>query len=302
MEVTIVAASDEWYIMFFIIMVTSVLTHSQKEDHYSFKLLTDGLSRESQQKIEQLKEKYSCSIDLLIVDTKKLKKIPTMPHLSCLTNARLQIPSLLPELKKIIYLDCDMIACGDLAQLWGTDLSGYPVAACVDYGDMAMEINIPPEEYFNAGMLVLDLEKLRKSDFETGSMELINKEAALTNDQHILNRYFHRNWLKISCRWNMQAEINGKRIKNFSIQAKEDFRNSKNHPAIIHYSGGKPTSMLYRGAYQKEFWQYLKMTSYSGYKKNDCNLKNFLIHYAPDWALEFYEWYRRYDEKHNSIY
>lgn len=48
------------------------------------------------------------------------------PELRWSTSAyyRLILPSLLPDLEKILYLDCDLLVLDDIAKLWNTELGG----------------------------------------------------------------------------------------------------------------------------------------------------------------------------------
>ena len=80
---------------------------------------------------------------------------------------------------KIVYLDIDMIVLHDLADLYNTDIGRNWIAACFDYGVMAKlksgqyetreyfkdKIGICDvfNEYFQAGMLIFNLEALRKT-------------------------------------------------------------------------------------------------------------------------------------------
>ena len=45
------------------------------------------------------------------------------------------IADLVPEdVKKIIYLDVDLLVCEDIFNLWKIDICKFPVGAVLDYG------------------------------------------------------------------------------------------------------------------------------------------------------------------------
>lgn len=48
--------------------------------------------------------------------------------------ARYLVPQLLPdEVKRVLYLDQDMIVQQDIVGLWNVDLEGYPVGATREF-------------------------------------------------------------------------------------------------------------------------------------------------------------------------
>ena len=66
-------------------------------------------------------------------------------------------------MKRVIYLDCDMLICGSIAELWYQPLGTAIVAAVVDPGFtqhavLGLESTAP---YFNFGMLLIHLEQWR---------------------------------------------------------------------------------------------------------------------------------------------
>ena len=84
---------------------------------------------------------------------------------------RLLIPNILPKnITKVIYLDADTIINLDINELWQIDLGNHSIAAVTEMesGASSDRMNavfplvtqgiIEPEKYFNAGMLVLNLE------------------------------------------------------------------------------------------------------------------------------------------------
>lgn len=284
-NIIIVAAADEKYAIFFCTMAASVLKHASPEDKYCFKLLTDGFSIETKKRIQALRKIRKCKIDFVEIDSTQFAEIPTLKHLSAMTNARLKITSLFPVLNKIIYLDCDIIIKQDLASLWNTDIKEFPLAACMDYGATRKELNtlgFVLERYFNAGVLVLDLRKLKENGFENRVINLLINNTHLRHDQDILNEAFKNQWKRLSLHWNIQPELLPKLLKQYSKKLQVEFKTALRNPSIIHYGGKKPSTYLFRGKYQKEFWKYLKLTEYRDHKTTDISFHNFLRKHVPN--------------------
>lgn len=98
---------------------------------------------------------------------------------------------LLPELDlhgKIIYLDTDTMCCSDLMQLYLTDVSQYEFAAVRDYmGQFWFGKN-----YVNSGMMLLNLEEIRRTKLFARALEKVKNKRLLFPDQTVLNKYGKR--------------------------------------------------------------------------------------------------------------
>lgn len=89
---------------------------------------------------------------------------------------RLYLPELMPEVKKVLYLDADLLAHGDIRALWNVELGDCAAAGRWDpplmgfkLTDMATRQKCLPfweqmdwNTYINSGVLVLNLDKIRR--------------------------------------------------------------------------------------------------------------------------------------------
>ena len=108
-----------------------------------------------------------------------------------MTLYRLLLPDILLDVDECIYLDSDTLICDDIADLFSYDISNCYLAAVVDsdiskvpYNNMG---NLDLEKYFNAGVLVLNLAKLRNDNKVEEFLSSIDMNWQL-NDQDILNK------------------------------------------------------------------------------------------------------------------
>ena len=119
------------------------------------------------------------------------------------TMDRLLLPAILPDVSRVVYVDVDTLMLGDVAELARTDLGGHPVAARDSYVSEADEwrraaTRLPEDEAtglrrrmaaahgyggaaLNAGVLVLDLDRLRRDDFAATYLGLVERYGL--NDQ-----------------------------------------------------------------------------------------------------------------------
>lgn len=80
---------------------------------------------------------------------------------------------------KILYLDIDMMAGKDIAELYNTDVTEYEYAAVKEkYGSKIIR-----PDYINAGMLLMNMSKIRETKLLEKARNLIKKRKLLFADQ-----------------------------------------------------------------------------------------------------------------------
>lgn len=130
---------------------------------------------------------------------------------------RILLPDLLPEMEKIIYLDADILAARDIKELWETNISEHCLAAVPDmltshheaYSIPIQKKEILPEQYFNSGILYLNLNKIReRGDLLNATLDYIERtpETDLL-DQDALNYVFRDSTLLLDESWNYWASF-----------------------------------------------------------------------------------------------
>lgn len=195
--------------------------------------------------------------------------------MSWVAYSKLLIPSLLPDsVEKAIWLDSDMVVCHDLQKLWETDMNNQWLSAVQEsYDTMTIgsgisywkEINLPPDaSYFNSGLMVLDLHRLRQEKFIPRALESLNqnKNRLRYYDQDILNIVCVNHWQKLDGRWNY---IPWSAITIGST----DMPLESNHPYIVHYASAlKPWhfSYGYSRRYGVYFYYMLALTEWKGWQ------------------------------------
>ncbi|WP_029541519.1 glycosyltransferase family 8 protein [Selenomonas sp. AB3002] len=121
------------------------------------------------------------------------------PGVSLATWYRLLIGEALERVDRVIYLDGDTIVNMDIKELWEEETGKNGLAAAPDtiiqqehYSVMVKRGLYPEERYFNAGVLLLDLEKFRKEEnvLERGLKFLRKKKLVDYLDQDVLNYFF----------------------------------------------------------------------------------------------------------------
>ena len=157
---------------------------------------------------------------------------------------RLLIPKILPlELDKVIYLGSDIIVNLDINTLWQTEIDNHPlgvVPECFQTKDKAAFIAesmqspkiykdgfIKAEDYFNSGVLLMNLKILRNAEDKILLGLKFRNEHPEYNlfDQEVLNYAFASRALKLPVNFN-----------RFVISARSD-NESISKGKIYHYAG-----------------------------------------------------------------
>lgn len=149
---------------------------------------------------------------------------PAAKRLGLATYARLLLPELLPDVSRVVYMDCDIYTDTDLTPLFELDLRGAWAAAVRDMGKPFLVSHLPegvlPEgadpavaPAFNAGFIVIDLDAWRRVGLMELAAECAGRVQGRFQDQAILNYTLHGRWLSLPERWNRHFFV----TENFSV-------------------------------------------------------------------------------------
>ncbi|TVP75353.1 MAG: glycosyltransferase family 8 protein [Puniceicoccaceae bacterium] len=186
---------------------------------------------------------------------------------SVMTYARLALPELVDE-ARILYLDADMIVQDNLAPFMNQDLEGKTIAAARDVitrtisGDHlpneALGLN-PAADYFQAGFLVIDLERWKAERVSERVLAYLRDYPEHTRywDQSALNATLYGRWLRLADAWNTPA---------FWADVNKDGTTLED--SILHFVG--PDKAWLRGHHQKpsalRFFDELDRTAWQGWR------------------------------------
>ena len=217
--------SDEYAPMISLTII-SILENSNPSYHYDINILETSFSEKTKKTLETLKDKYP-NLSLRYIDitpfVKKYKDDFFIRRVPQETYFRLFVGDLFRGYKNLIYMDADTFAIGDISELSQIDLQdnyraavkdialqalyiqdGYAVNADMKYRKYIDEIlGIDIENYYQAGVLVINLKKWVQDNISEKSMKLL-KEIRTPNsvDQDLLNGLMSLKTLEISPKWN----------------------------------------------------------------------------------------------------
>lgn len=251
-------ATDENYAHYLLVTIGSILLNAAPDDDLHIYILCNKVSKPIKDVFLDVDRMRPCTIYFLDVDKSLFKNCPFVSlHISLTTYYRYIIATLIPEIGKVLYLDCDMIVEKSLRELFNTDISDYYIAGVEDFGAVysskyARELS----RYINAGVILINLKKWRSDNIEKKLFETTQllKDRLTLGDQDVINVLMHDKCLLLNHRWNVQHSFFKEYVSKNSNCI--DIIAATKEPYIIHYtSRDKPwhnNDVPYRDIY----WKY----------------------------------------------
>ena len=141
----------------------------------------------------------------------------TRKRWSYMSMLRLALPEILPEEDRVLWLDIDTIVNTDITDLFETELDGCYVAA-VEEPIRSKD----PFLYYNAGVMVMDLKKLRDGMADL-LIRYVNRVDLRFPDQDVINLLCQGRIKPISPYWNSNiwiVEVSDPGITHFAADRK----------------------------------------------------------------------------------
>jgi lipopolysaccharide biosynthesis glycosyltransferase len=201
-------------------------------------------------------------------------------HYTIDTYTRLWVEEFFPEkTDRVLYLDADIVVVGSIAPLWNTDLGGALMGAVdIPGSDQGVrQLAMRAEDgYFNAGVLVIDLQQWRTTRARDTVLDYIRANPErVSYDQDALNACFRSCTTRLDYKWNV--------IRPFYREPlvlpleRAEIEAIRRDALIIHFNGGsKPWSYFCDHPRRAEYEKYLRMTEWRDYVPPDRTPLNML--------------------------
>ena len=267
----ILVAVDDNYVEQLIVMLNSLFRHNHQS--CSIYLLHSGLNRSNINKLTWFVKKKGHKLFIYKVNANLFMGMPQRQHTTYETYYRLLAFSILDEsISRILYLDPDLIINGSLQDMYQLDMKHYCFAGGEDPCNKAAyahkkKLGIPIDRtYINAGVLLINLERLRKitSVDEIFKFMNQNRKKLKLQDQDVVNSMFYKEVLVISNKYNYPIQY-----KNLLDAFLYPFYSVFIHPYIVHYMGGYGKPWNIDSGYG---WKYMYLYCHYAAKSPTNNL------------------------------
>ena len=192
------------------------------------------------------------------------------------TYYRLILADLLPDINRIIYLDGDTLIYTDLSEMYNLDMGNNIILGFVDNSyKKADEFGIKTYKYIVAGVLLINLKKIRKENFTTQFFEFMdkNQDKLTQEDQTVINIVLHGRIDFLPPKFGIWNFVNKEAVlkhnnygnDNLGIKAydEKEILKAWNIPSIIHYVRAKPWKVRTKHTnvqFHEDWWRYAQMT------------------------------------------
>ena len=277
-EYNICLCADNNVVEYMSALIVSILKNSSQDEEFTFHIITSSMSEENKNYINDLKQikkfqlKYYSPIHkekfIKWHTEKTTKKWPVEVFF------KLDIPFILKDLDKVLYLDCDMIAVNNFKELFSFNIDNYVLAAIEDKfisNSHLKKIKLNKSNtYFNSGLLLINIKYFNTMFPNDSSLEEIDKylntiKVVEYPEQDIINAVFNKKIKRLDNKYNYVSAL---------IKKDKEVQDV----IIAHYTLLKP---LYKNAHPQKnklyyaFWKYFIETPY--FKNNTSKYIDIII-------------------------
>lgn len=277
----IVFSSSDYYSVFAGVAIQSIMENASPETNYDIIVLDTGMRDATRMLLQrQLAGRANFSIRFLNIERElNARNLPSAHHITIGTFGRFLILDHLVGYDKVVYLDCDLVVNADIADLYNVDLGDCLVAAVRDTAGNGW-YNIPGNEmrdhmdkvldisepcgYFNAGVLVMNLARLRQVTTCEELMRSAVDPKWMWLDQDVLNHVCRGRVKYLDQAWNYMAHKESYSTPWSLPEAwlpkwlQDEYAAAQANPHIVHYVGRSIPCFAPEADCYWYFWKYAR--------------------------------------------
>ena len=198
-NIPVVFATDDKYLPYLAVTLASLKAHASPAYCYDLVVLCLGVSQKNKTLLSSMFEEVS-NFSLRFVEMDDFfagNSFFIDKYLSLSTYSRLFIAQIFARYQKVIYLDCDLLINADIREMFDIELEDKLLLCCRDFGFASGTIRKSPIfgdryaetklkidnflDYFNAGVLVFNVQAIRKQGIDKILLENV-KHAHLPSN------------------------------------------------------------------------------------------------------------------------
>lgn len=252
------------------VMLKSMML-SNPDERFDLYVAHSSLTESDFAKIKEHTDTNRVKIHRVLIDGEILKNAPVLKRISKETYYRLLLLDYLPlDVDRILYIDPDTVIINSLSPFYNLDFGGKLLAAAghthglVELANRIRFRHKKSERYFNAGVILFNLQKMRKSVTTEDIFSYIrkNEKRLYLADQDVLNGMFGKQALIVDERL---YNLDEKTVSRYKIT--NDIWIRKN-TVIVHFNGKfKPWKENYKGVLAHYWFEYLETEQKKLYTK-----------------------------------
>ena len=272
--ISIAMCPNDYYAQLTYVSMISILSSKQEFTFISFYLIiSKDFKRKNIDFLLSLYEQFDYfNITFFKMDD-RYKNAFLSKRMTIQTYYRFSLGKIIPYLKRILYLDSDIIVYKDLNKLYNLNFNGKIVLGQVTGYNKSKRTGI---YHINNGILLFNLVQMRKMKVEEKAIEIIRKNERLKyHDQTLMNKYFGKYIGIFPIEYHIRNWGNFNDVKKWNKLSGNIYNNdyiyfAQKYPTIRHYLGPcKP--MNSNKNHIEDWWFYARKSKY--FKKKSFDFK-----------------------------
>ncbi len=237
---------DKNYCIHAAVMLYSLLSHNNPSE-YKIHIVLNFKNKFFEIPLRYVLYRKRCNYQIYFIDDKDIEfanDLVITNHVTIATYFRLFLPSILKNINTLLFLDCDLVINGNIDDLFNTNIKDKTLAAVTTIDEERIKTLGLKGNYFNAGVMLLNLEYLRAHYYESKFAHFIknNKDKIHYWDQDVLNSVTEGTTVALDDIWNCMSY-------NYT---------EGTNPKIIHFAGiHKPWGGLSQHIFKEKYFYYL---------------------------------------------
>lgn len=246
------------------------------------------------------------NIYLIRADNTKFNGIKNVYHVTNTALIKFDLPNILSDVEKTLYIDGDILVQKDLSDLYNIELGDNYIAAIRELRaeKMGFAKNVGSDYYINSGVMLMNLKKMREMSLTDVFIEVKTNQPDTWKcmDQDVINYVCNKNILFLPPIYNdtigifLEGKVAVDEINNFYHTDYKSLKDLYNKSYIIHFAG-KLKPWLDKGLAKNITNDYLDVAKHLIIKDNfiqkkHANNKDFLCYLLFLYNL-FALWYLR---------
>ena len=292
---SVIYSSDDNYAQHMGVSIYSLLEHNKEFVQVQIYIIENNISEENKKKLQMMVNSFK-NAELIWIDFSNWKAQLNLKmewKLSISAYARLFVSSMIPDtVERILYLDCDMLICDSLIELWSVDLEENIIGAVQDAVNDETKGAVgvaSAQRYFNSGMLLIDMKKWRDHEIEKLSAKFISDHRGQVrhHDQGVLNGVLNNKWMILPLRYNLMTIhfiYNRDNIMKYfenraDFYTEQEMEESRKKPAILHFTPSfttRPWVKNCKHPLKEKYWDTLEKTPWRGATEQADNRKLYV--------------------------
>lgn len=261
--------TDNNYVLATLVTLASLFKNKNRDSVYNVKVLGNNLTEENINLIKQF------DVTVIPHSTSLGKFEGTHLFVSSTDLFKFDLPNVLADWDKVLYLDTDIIVKEDLTKLFNTDLKDNYAAVVKDMPGMVVEHNdlrLNLHNYFNAGIMLLNLKKMREDNVSDKLIDYkLNDDNGRFMSQDALNFVFAEKVIFLHPKYNFMSpnltRFTKQEICSFFNIPSEDLNNLKNKIVILHLTNKTKPWNTIKAKDFNIWYKYFRLLPESNFKK-----------------------------------